>query len=503
MSNNPLLFNAAFNAAVGAGEAGRIINSANAADYDEVEAAALVFATALDNAIPTDASTSQADADLMLSCCLSVMFGRYSLATSNYASIVQGIKTLYLAVRANHVSTNPDASQATWFIDETNGNDNNSGATAQTALRSVGALNSRFKNLTFLQNTTVQAVGNLTAPFNLQNVGVVDGAALTIQGTLTQLGTATISLVTAIGPGTTFPWTLTTTGFDWTTIGIPVGRTISGPRITTNTGKVFWVVEIVDANNVVVGPGYTLTGLGTLSSPVAAETLTINTLSTVPASQFQWAGQTSDVNATFNFIIKDFAFTDGTSNLLTAGVGKMQVLGCDIQMPSVSSTIMDGLVGRTQWIANKWTFTSAVNQNFVSGSGNSFIIGPTVVAAANATLQYNNLRNLNNPFFQTVGIFIAGRSQVVGTMFFRNFTSGDVLSILAGSFLSTGGAVAGASNTGGVGINVNSSAAMNYQTKPTLTSSVNDTKIGGVATAYAAVPAVTAANGAALVLLAP
>lgn len=95
MSNNPLLFNAAFSAACAAGEAGRIINSTVSADYDELRAAALVFATTLDNAIPTDASTSQADANLMLSCCLTVLSGRYSLATSNYGQLTQAIKTLY------------------------------------------------------------------------------------------------------------------------------------------------------------------------------------------------------------------------------------------------------------------------------------------------------------------------------------------------------------------------------------------------------------------------
>ena len=148
MANNPLLFNAAYCAAIGAGEAGRLINSTNAADYAEVKAAALVFATALDNAIPFDASTSSADADLMLSCCLSVLFGRYSLATSSYAQIVQGITALYQAARSGAAS----ASDTYDFDDDFDGTLNSIGTLTSTTGQNMPTGSGNW-NVRAIQNT--------------------------------------------------------------------------------------------------------------------------------------------------------------------------------------------------------------------------------------------------------------------------------------------------------------------------------------------------------------
>lgn len=495
MANNAYIYNAAYQGAAGAIEAGRMIRSAVQADYDDVSDNAERLAIAVDALIATNASIGQAQGDLMLSCCLAVLFGRYSTAAANFATIAPAIVALYNATSGALLAVNPDSSQATWFIDEATGNDNNKGDTAQTALRTVEALNTRLKNLTLNQSTTIQAVGNLTQPFALLGVRMLGTAVLTIRGTATAAGTGTISNVVAIGAGTTFPWTVTTTGIVWAAGDV-------GKRLTTNTSKVFWVQEVIDANNVVLGPGYTLTGVGTLSNPVIAETFSLHTLSTVPMSTFQWLGGQPDANATFNYVVTDFNFVDGDYGITVSGSGKTTFNGCKVTFPSATSLHADNSL-RTQWLACHFEWTGTSIQN-LRGIVQVNYTGCTFFSAANtqASFQIPGLAGfLTNCMFQKVGVFTSAFLRTIGTMFCRNYTAGDVINVQTGSF-TVGGIIGGSGNTGGVGINVNAGASLIYTSKPTITGTAGDTRIGGTITAYASIPFINTANNATMALLA-
>jgi hypothetical protein len=93
MSNNPLLFNAALAGATGGITSERWIVSTNAADYTSLRTEIVQFATALDAAIPTDATTNSQDAELLFSICQQIIAGKGK--PGEVTALAQSIATFY------------------------------------------------------------------------------------------------------------------------------------------------------------------------------------------------------------------------------------------------------------------------------------------------------------------------------------------------------------------------------------------------------------------------
>jgi hypothetical protein len=97
MSNNTLLFNAAYASAFGGIHTSRWITSGNAADYTIARNQAITFAQAVDAAIPTDSAVTEQHAALLASICQQVLSGKGSPGQPAPASAIAAAYNLVSA----------------------------------------------------------------------------------------------------------------------------------------------------------------------------------------------------------------------------------------------------------------------------------------------------------------------------------------------------------------------------------------------------------------------
>ena len=135
--------------------------------------------------------------------------------------------------------------QPAWAINPTLGNDNNTG-TPLAPLATMAELSARLSAQLIRQATTVSIVGSVTdSALLLSGVRFASGASLAFAGTRTVLVSGvTISVVQL--SGFAFPWQITTAGIDWTSQP-------KGSQIRFSNATVSPIIEVIDANNVVVG----------------------------------------------------------------------------------------------------------------------------------------------------------------------------------------------------------------------------------------------------------
>jgi hypothetical protein len=120
-TNNTLYFNMAYAGFIAGVEQGRKITSSSTATYSDIAAAALVFATAVDAAIPNDAAVSGGgglilppttddiqgaefgNGLLLYGICAAVMAGAWqeSTTSADYSTQVAAIAALFDAANAN------------------------------------------------------------------------------------------------------------------------------------------------------------------------------------------------------------------------------------------------------------------------------------------------------------------------------------------------------------------------------------------------------------------
>ncbi len=107
MANNPVLFDAAFSAAVAGIEAGRIIRDTALSGYQSVRDAANTFATTLDALIPASLLLGPQDGELMNGICSNILAGRFLLSTTDTLALCQSIAALWNECRPLLVNTAP------------------------------------------------------------------------------------------------------------------------------------------------------------------------------------------------------------------------------------------------------------------------------------------------------------------------------------------------------------------------------------------------------------
>jgi len=402
--------------------------------------------------------------------------------------------------------------QASWAIDPTNGVDSNQGTPA-APLRTMGELSGRLSLNLIQQPTTVQLVGNVVdSPLNLQGTRFAKGASLTVSGTLTDVTTGTISVVTPLGIAnggavTQPPWLLTTTGaVDWTTV--PVGA-----QIRYSTGHVGMLLAAISATQAIVGclaaPGTSIS----LVTPAAGNTLTVSTLSSalppvVNATQIAFNGG-SAITIGLTGLRMDMANND----LYAQGGATLQLYGCEL----VCATTL-GLVHSSGGVldlrACRVTLSGANSFRF-RGTQADLIstFGLCVVGTGSNFFQHNCSVSHNNTAISGARLLCSSESNAqIGSCYFRN-TAGPVLVNSQGRLLCNGvlnGTNASDGNTG-IGIDVSSGLVTYFSSsKPQVSGNGGspETRVGGVTKAYAAipyvnwdatVPAAFTGNGAAIV----
>lgn len=392
--------------------------------------------------------------------------------------------------------------QSAWEVDPATGNDDNIGTPA-APLATVGELNRRLSNVRIAQTTTIALIGNQLDALNLANLGIANGATVTISGEATDVATGAISVVTPLGgAGTIAPWQLVTTGLDWTATTERRIQITSGASL----GAVAWVLSVIDANTVIIG------ALGTLTTntivPTNVMTFAVQTLNTIPMSQF-YVAQGAQLPATLqSLVIRDLSFVaaNGSGNLQTSGP-RIAMFGCQLTMPGNAGflNLAESLVFRqcrflgsalSQWHANVVALTTFIGCTFNNG---------TAVVRGGV----RSLCTMISSAFDGALLAIQSGCNMSGSTWLQNVNSGTS----SGAILVSAGGVAFAfatnsfvegQNITGAGICVESGAQFQYNpaTKPTITGSISDTRIGGVIQSYAAVPRIEPLNNAMLVEIA-
>lgn len=507
MANNPNLYNAAV-AGITGGNLERWL-STNAADASLADAVGSV-ATAIDAAIdPIEGGGDSRQVSLMQAVCQGVMAGRsiIGLNAVSYAAIAAAIAAAWTECQTVFDPTGPDTwgAQTSWSVDPATGSDSAAGTPA-APLASVTELNRRLQGLSFSANTTIQLVGNQTEALNLVGTQIADGATLTIQGTVTQVGTGSISTVTAIGgAGTVQPWRLVTTGIDWTTADAQRLEITNGASL----GAVAPILRVIDANTIEIPALGGLSG-STNVTPTNTMTFAAQTLSTIPMSAFLLS-TVGQLPATVNsVVVRDLHFTEGAKNATFDGP-RITVFGCTFDIPSGGEVL------------NK---CSALSLRLCRILGNATDIidftCPTTLSLAGCAfiqglIRFKGVNLANSQFvgcaFEGAIIAIQGpggmRLSTNGLWMQNvNTTSIAALNLSLGAVVVAFSTASRCGGTGitGIGIAIESGSQYLYNSnaavKPTLAGSVADTKIGGTNTAYASIPTINATNNAAMVVIA-
>ncbi len=354
--------------------------------------------------------------------------------------------------------------QSSWAINPVNGSDSNDGTPA-APLASMGEFNNRLSGNVVRQATTLQLVGDVTdEPLMLSGTRFVGSGALTVLGTVTATGeTASVTVVTTLQSNCT--WQFTTTGIVWTSGHV-------GKRLLLDSGGTCWVQEFVDANNVVVGPVSTTSATLT---PTAPATLSVQDLSAaLPPIMLCIAQSSAPLQ------VQNLTFSSAT--LTNSGAAALAFFGCRFTGGSVlcrASISMRGslhqLVGLTQLGLGN-VGLSLIAHTFV---------GAPVQIAGGTTFSVSS--------FQLSGITTALSAQLInaGAMHFRNCGASAAITLSQGAKMQNQNfAISGSVGNTGLGIIVRAGCGFTFLvlgTRPTVTGSGGDTRIGATTKTYAAI----------------
>ena len=315
--------------------------------------------------------------------------------------------------------------QASWAIDPVNGDDSFVGTPAKP-LRTMAEFNARMQGVFVQVAQTLQLVGDVTDQhLNLFGTRYKLNCTLTVSGTRTQIGTGAITTVTAIGQGaTTFPFQLTTTGVDWTSIN----STAPGAQIQLQGGQICFIKSVVDANNVVVG-AMTALSSATLFTPTNGLTFTVFSLSRALPALVNVSAQSTGSIQSQSLILQHMSF-DGGLNWSFCGAGVL-IQGCEIKT-AVTALNIHNLGGDTL-VIRSCRFTPTQVFSVRAGAGRVNLTACVLVASALSNLSMNCGQDyfLSSLSFHNVALFLAASSTALGGggAHFEGVTSGSAVTL--------------------------------------------------------------------------
>jgi hypothetical protein len=453
-------------------------------------------------------------------------------AEAGSAATVDGISVLARTEGGRWIrSTEPDLSwsyQAAWFIDPgAGGNDENTGLTALTALKTAAELARRLDHQLLKQTTDVQVLGDLSEYIRLRDIQLAPGAAprrLVVRSPSTAWttlydsnvssgGTQALTAVTAINRATNTPQSMTDASVtvDPATF---VGKRI---RLTTgaNVGATAWVLKKLTATSwrstPFLAPVDPLTFVGLLGivAPAIGDKYIVEDVVgclgvevAVSRLDNQDAAGAAD---TVGLVCDSLAIQKGTSSVAAQSDGSVYLF-----CTPGSAMGLDGF-NPVPHLTRCWVH-GTVTGSRLTLSGTLLVLtnatGPAVEAAflnaggalaltGTATLGLTPLRDLltflNDFCSQAVQIQANGPVAINGGLGIFDAPANAFLVTTAGATVLALTTLYGAGNAG-AGVRVDSAHFFQYSaagTKPTITGSVpgtNDATIGGVNKAWAAVP---------------
>ena len=393
--------------------------------------------------------------------------------------------------------------QPAWFVDGTTGNDNATGATLATALKTLAEFSRRMRGATlvgsFTQPNEAQIQVNLSGSFDVTDQLYLDGlflydtTSLVIQGTVTNTAlVATITNVVGLGSGGGNPFTLTTTGVDWTTT--------PERRILLSGGFTAWIGRVIDANNITISNPNT--------TPLNGQTVTVQTTTVIPNMFCNIGAQPRQnaqaLNSQFRKVLIFDVLIGVPKNIIsTVEIPPLNLLGSARYFLN-RCKIVTGLIQGNGVTTSTCQFipSSATNSPRLEVYAQNFEFGFCSIAKNPAAINNHTLQLLlgssisfRSVYSEGVGVLCVDPGVqlliAAGNTHIQN-SPVDGLRLNAGTQVvnNSNGRLSGTANAG-FGINAGGGGVFGYfgaVDKPTITGASGDTAVVGVVKAYAAIP---------------
>lgn len=379
--------------------------------------------------------------------------------------------------------------QTTWAIDPVLGSDGNLGTPA-APLATMTEFNARMALQFVTVAQTLQLVGDvLDAPLMLQATRYKVGAGLAVSGTKTQTATGLVSTVTGLGPGGTVnPWLVVTTGIVWS-------AGMANQSIQLGTGHTAMLLEVVDANTIVLGPIGTLASTVTNTTPTVGTSITASTLSrAMPPVLFAMGQQ---LQSALQVTIQDVAFELGSASngyAFEGGVGVL-LFACEIKQ-------VNALRSGSQLAMRCCGFS--LTSNIALQPGQLLSTSGCVVRGAGGSL-FNHQSGLTvhtNLCLTGARLSCADAQVQTGPTYIQKAATSAVL-VNTNGYINGAGIIAGGTGAlANLGFGVDCpSGKLGYfsSTKPTVTGPSGDSRIGGSTRTWGSVPFINTANGASII----
>jgi hypothetical protein len=365
--------------------------------------------------------------------------------------------------------------QSAWFIDATNGDDDNPG-TQSHPLRTMAEFNARLSGNFIQVPMAVQLVDNvIDSSLQLCGTRFSSSGSLTVSGTLTDTASGSLTSSSAIGPG----WQLTTVGIDWTTQS-------TSSQVRFSTGHVAAISEIVDANNVIVGflcaPGVSQSAV----TPTNGSTVTVATRSRALNPILNSTAQA--LQNSFPIILQNLSFDAALASqaaFTVAGGCRVQMYGCE--MKDQGTFVSNGFNARGSKYTLTTTFSWQSNNQIPTTFG-------CVVGGTGAVLFNHQAGTTSHSSLLMTGarLGLNGGNTVMTASNIHIRNSANPVVVTNGGYLSASGgstaAISGSVGNTGIGIDCVMGVVEYFaSTKPTVTGA-SDARVGGNSKTYAQIP---------------
>lgn len=392
--------------------------------------------------------------------------------------------------------------QSTWYVDPTNGNDNNDGATAATALRTPAELARRWAGRVYspsvMDITVNYLAGTYDEPLVLSACAFISPTTVTIQGQMQTLLSSTLTGVTNVNAGAGTRGAIADTNIaDFTPYKEKRLRLTSG---AANEECTFVCPTIPGANAANVGQ-WTSSTVSGQTNPSANDTYDIEDfLTKLPGLYVNLAGVP-------NVVVRDIEFTNQSGNSTTSRMqqargtfgGRATYFGCKWSSEAANHThVIEGLFNRAACCLSSSVTSWFYNQVLCSAFGDCIFAGLTV---SNASAHTGNHTVHDGAGTKSVLVQLTNDSYIEDTNergFFGNtgvhvFIQDDAQYICSNANARFWGA---AGNTGTNALTVFNGCQMSYVTLPTATANTPGSDVilaGAAAAAWAAMPAIAVA----------
>lgn len=406
------------------------------------------------------------------------------------------------------------ASQAAWFLDANAGNDDNSGLTNVTALKSAAELVRRINGQTLQQAVTVTQLTDLNEWVTLE-VNILNSAGSTPdffwlgdQSAWTSLHAGTLSAATALNAATNTPPDVTDAGIgDWTTAG-PAGSSLISHRIRLTSGaagvvgSTAWLIKST-------APTVARTSVWQLFSPTAPTTLNPAPV-TIAGNENYVVERLPGING---LDIRIRRLTAPATNVaagimidsVEVGKGLADVNNSSVYLQAdqfaVQSVISRSRTACSRIVSLPLRLCSVIGcgaPQQISFSGQLIVVGGSIIG--NLVQGNGSLLQLQQAFIVQSGQLRVTNPTIISTNgagIFDSASDGVSLALQAVNArleVDDGRPLFGAGNTG-FGINVAAGSLVMFgTTKPNVTGASGDTQVGGTTFAYAAIPFVNTAK---------